>query len=132
MNMRKGLIVLVKVFLIITLLFIGLYYAYKSMTKNNLDDKLNSLNVNWTELLKLQDEKNNLLGVLVKNSSPNIQFTDSLNLSLIEYTKNRKSIIFITNLSLVWTALVHSSKCPSFFFVNLGHHLKFALSWPVF
>lgn len=90
--MRKGLIVLVKIFLIITLLFIGLYYVYKNMTKNNLDNKLSSLNVNWSELLKLQDEKNNLLGVLAKNSSPNIQFADSLNLSLIEYTKNRKSI----------------------------------------
>lgn len=91
-NMRKGLIVLIKLFLIITLLFVGLYYAYKNMIKNNLDDKLSSLNVNWTELLKLQDKKNNLLGVLVKNSSPNIQYADSLNLSLIEYTKNRKSI----------------------------------------
>ena len=90
--MKKGLLVLVKIFLIITLLSIGLYYAYKSMTKNNLDDKLNSLNVSWTELLRLQDEKNNLLEILVQNSSPNIQHVDSLHLSLTEYAKNRKNI----------------------------------------
>lgn len=90
--MRKALIVLAKVLLIITLLFVGLYFAYKSITKNNLEDKLKTLNNNWTELLKLQDEKNNLLGILVKNSSPNIQYVDSLNVNLIEYTKNRKSI----------------------------------------
>lgn len=90
--MKKVLIILVKTFLIITLLFIGLYYAYKSMAKNNLEDKLKSLNINWTELLKLQDEKNNLLGILVKDSSHDIQYIDSLNLSLKKYTKNRKSI----------------------------------------
>lgn len=90
--MKKVLIGLVKVFLIITLLFVGLYFAYKSSAKNNLEDKLKTLNNNWTELLKLQDEKNNFLGILVDKSSPNIQYVDSLNVSLIEYTKSRKSI----------------------------------------
>lgn len=90
--MRKVLIVLTKVFLIITLLIVGLYFVYKSITKNNLEDKLKTLNDNWTELLKLQDEKNDLLGILVNNSLPNIQYVDSLNVNLIEYANNRKSV----------------------------------------
>lgn len=90
--MRKVLIGLFKVFLIVTLLFVGLYFAYKSITKNNLEDKLKTLNDNWSELLKLQDEKSNFLEILVNKNSPNIQYVDSLNISLIEYTKNRKSI----------------------------------------
>lgn len=90
--MRKILIVLSKIFLIVILLFVGFYFAYKSSTKNNLDDKLKTLNDNWTELLKLQDKKNNLLGILVINNSSNVRYVDSLNMNLEEYTKNRKSI----------------------------------------
>ncbi|MFA9189389.1 LemA family protein [Flavobacterium magnesitis] len=91
--MKKALIVLAKVFLIVTLLFVGLYFGYKNITKNNLEDKLQTLNDNWTELLKLQDEKNNFLEILVNNSSSNIQYIDSLNINLAEYTKNRRSVI---------------------------------------
>ncbi len=79
-------------FLIITIIFAGIYFPYKIMTKNNLDVKLNTLNVNWVELLKLQDEKNVLLTILIKNSLPTIKYSDSLSLSLIKYIKNRRSI----------------------------------------
>ena len=88
--MRKGLIVLVKIFLIITLLFVGLYYAYKSMTKSNLEEKLGFLNKNWTELLKLQDDRNKFLIVLANKSPKDIQYIDSLNINLLEYLKKKK------------------------------------------
>ncbi|MEO4004069.1 LemA family protein [Flavobacterium sp. CAU 1735] len=90
--MRKALIISVTVFLIITLLFMGLYFVYKNSTKNNLDHKLKTLNNNWTELLHIQDKKNSLLRILVNGGSQNIQYTDSLSIYLREYNANRKDI----------------------------------------
>ena len=83
---------LVKVFLIITVLVVGVYFVFKINTKNNLKDKLGALNNNWIELLKLQDEKNNLLEILIDTSLQNIQYIDSLNINLTEYTKKKDHI----------------------------------------
>ena len=74
------------------MLFIGLYYAYKSMTKNNLEEKLGFLNKNWTELLKLQDDRNKFLVVLANKSPKDIQYIDSLNFNVLEYSKKKKDI----------------------------------------
>ncbi|WP_347066853.1 LemA family protein [Flavobacterium sp. WV_118_3] len=90
--MRKALIISITVFLIITLLIVGLYFVYKNSTKNNLDNKLKTVNNNWTELLKTQDKNNNLLRILITGSPQNIQYSDSLNIYLIEYNANRKDI----------------------------------------
>ena len=90
--MKKIAIVLVKVFLIITVLVVGLYFVFKINTKNKLKDKLETLNNNWIELLKLQDKKNNLLEILIDTSLHNIQYIDSLNVDLIEYTKKKDYI----------------------------------------
>jgi hypothetical protein len=90
--MKKVLLTLIKVFLSISLSFIGLYFVYKSMVKNNLESQLNTVNNNWKELLKLQDEKTALLKILVKNSPVNIKYLDSLNINLVEYDEKRKKI----------------------------------------
>lgn len=90
--MKKTLITLSKVFLTIALLFLGSFFAYKSITKNNLENKLENLNGNWTELIKLQEEKNNILKVLINNIPPNIQYSDSLYIHLTRKTYNKKNI----------------------------------------
>lgn len=90
--MKKTLIVYVKILSIIILLFIGLYFAYKSMTKNNLVEKLNCLNKNWNELLKLQESKDKYLSILANNCPQDIMYIDSLNVTLLASTKTKKEI----------------------------------------
>ena len=60
------------------------------MTKSNLEEKLGFLNKNWTELLKLQDDRNKFLIVLANKSPKDIQYIDSLNINLLEYLKKKK------------------------------------------
>lgn len=91
-KMKKILISFIIIFLIIGLFFTGLYFVYKSIVKNNLENRLEAVNNNWIELLQLQDEKNNLLKELINDSLFEIQYVDSLNMSLIEYTKNRREV----------------------------------------
>jgi hypothetical protein len=90
--MKKVLIGFAKIFLIIILLFVGLYFAYKSITKSNLEQRLAVLNKNWTQLLKLQDERNKFIVVLANKSPEDIQYIDSLNTNLLEYLKKKKDI----------------------------------------
>ncbi|MEC4049001.1 LemA family protein [Flavobacterium sp. SUN046] len=90
--MKRILIVYVKIVSIIILLFIGLYFAFKSMTKNNLDEKLNYLNKNWIELLTVQDKNDKFLSILANKCPQDIMYVDSLNLTLLESTKTKKEI----------------------------------------
>lgn len=55
--MKKIVIGCGLVFLIIALLFVGLSFAYKGITENNLENRLETVHNNWIELLELQDEK---------------------------------------------------------------------------
>lgn len=88
----KKIVFLVKVIAIIIILFIGLYFVYKSIAKNNLVRKQKVLDNGWVELLKSQDEKNDLLSDLIKNSPKNVQYIDSLKISLLDYMEKRKKI----------------------------------------
>ena len=83
---------LIKVIVIIVLLFVGAYFVFKSLTINNLDKKLEVLNSDWVTLLKLQDVKNNYLTELIKDNHKNLEYIDSLKMSLADYFRERKNI----------------------------------------
>lgn len=90
--MKKILFTLSKVFLVIILLSLSLYFVYKRSVKNNLEDKLKILNNNWVELIEIQNEKNDFLIKMINESPKEIEYLDSLKEYLIKQTKNKKVV----------------------------------------
>lgn len=88
---KKGLKTLTKVFLVVVLLFVSLYYAYKYSTINNLENRLKTLNDNWVEILQLQEDKNNFLKTIVDLDNKSVQYLDSLKIKIYEYDKGKKN-----------------------------------------
>lgn len=73
------------------MLFVGIYFIFKTITVNNLEDKLLLLNKSWIEVVKFQNENVQLLKVLMNNTEEQTLYLDSLKTKLFEIRTQIKS-----------------------------------------
>lgn len=89
--MKKASLILLKITGIFLVLFVGIYFIFRSITIDNLEDKLSLLNKSWTEVIKLQNENVTLLKVLINSRKEQNQNLDSLKTKLSELSTQIKS-----------------------------------------
>ena len=87
--MKKITLTILKIFGVILLLFVGLWFVYRTITINNLEDKLLKLEQSWIEVVKLQDENLDLVKNLLDNVKEEVLYSDSLRMKLVDLDTER-------------------------------------------